>query len=262
MNDYESRFSGLGRLYGVTGQDRLRRAHVCVVGIGGVGSWAVEALARSGVGALTLVDLDDVCITNVNRQVPALTGQFGKAKVDSMRERVLAINPACHVHAMREFFSPATAERLLQTQYDFVFDAIDGVTHKCLLLASCRERDLPVVSAGSAGGRRDPAQVRVDDLSRTTHDRLLQDVRKRLRKLHGFPRQPDRKFKIACVYSPEPVVYPHQDGTVCGVKEEGSDLRLDCRSGYGTASFVTGTFGFIAAARIVRQIAEGDDAAR
>lgn len=257
MNDYESRFSGLGRLYGVAGQERLRRAHVCVVGIGGVGSWAVEALARSGVGALTLVDLDDVCISNVNRQVPALTGQFGKPKVESMRERILAIHPGCDVHARREFFSPGTADAVLQTRFDFLFDAIDSVTAKCLLISACRDRRIPVVTTGGAGGRRDPTQVRVEDLARTTHDRLLQEVRGRLRKLHGFPRESRRRFGIDCVYSPEPVVYPAEDGGVCATREAGTDLRLDCRSGYGTASFVTGTFGFVAAAHIVRKIAEG-----
>jgi tRNA A37 threonylcarbamoyladenosine dehydratase len=258
MNDYESRFSGLGRLYGVAGQEHLRRAHVCVVGIGGVGSWAVEALARSGVGALTLVDLDDVCISNVNRQVPALTGLFGQPKVESMRERVLAIHPDCQVHGRREFFSPGTADALLQTRFDYLFDAIDSVTAKSLLISACRDRGIPIVTTGGAGGRRDPSQVRVEDLARTTHDRLLQEVRQRLRKLHGFPRDPGRRFKIDCVYSPEPVVYPAVDGGVCATREAGTDLRLDCRSGYGTASFVTGTFGFVAAAHIVRKIAEGN----
>jgi tRNA A37 threonylcarbamoyladenosine dehydratase len=256
MTDYQARFGGLGRLYGAQGQECLRRAHVCLVGIGGVGSWAVEALARSGIGTLTIVDLDDVCISNVNRQAPALSGQFGKPKVEAMQERILAINPGCTVHPIREFFSPATADKLLRTDYDFLFDAIDDVANKCLLLASCRDRRIPVITTGGAGGRRDPCQIRVADLSRTTYDRLLQDVRKRLRKHHAFPRLSGKKFMIDCVFSPEPVVYPRQDGSVCAVREEGADLRLDCRSGYGTASFVTGAFGFAAAAHIVRRIVE------
>jgi len=254
--NYQSRFGGIQRLYGQAAQERLRRAHVCVVGVGGVGSWAVEALARSGIGRLTLVDLDDVCISNVNRQLPALTGSFGKPKVEVLAERVALIHPDCQVQPLRELFTQANADRLLDQDFDFLYDAIDGVTHKCHLIAICKKRRLPILTSGSAGGRRDPTQIEIVDLSRSTHDRLLQSVRKRLRKDFGFPRQEGKQFGVDCVISREPVVFPQSDGTVCETREAGMDLRLDCRSGYGTASFVTGAFGFAAAAYIVRRLAE------
>jgi tRNA A37 threonylcarbamoyladenosine dehydratase len=253
--NYEARFGGVRRLFGASGQERLQQAHVCVVGIGGVGSWAVEALARTGVGAITLVDLDDVCISNVNRQLHAVTGEFGKPKVAVMTQRVLAINPDCRLHALHSLFTKTTADEILATQYDAVLDAIDSPSLKALLVARCCERGVPVVTTGGAGGRRDPTALRVDDLARTTHDALLQATRKILRAEFGFPRG-EKKFGVSCVYSPEAQVFPAKDGSVCEKPEPGSNLRLDCRSGYGTACFVTGTFGFAAAARVVKLIVE------
>jgi tRNA A37 threonylcarbamoyladenosine dehydratase len=253
--NYEARFGGIRRLFGVSGQERLRQAHVCVVGIGGVGSWAVEALARTGVGAITLVDLDDVCISNVNRQLHAVTGEFGKPKVEVMAQRVLAINPDCQVHALHSLFTKTTADELLATRYDGLLDAIDSPSLKALLLARCRERGIPVVTTGGAGGRREPTALRADDLARTTHDALLQATRKILRAEFGFPRG-EKKFGVPCVYSPEAQVFPARDGSVCDQPEPGSNLRLDCRSGYGTACFVTGAFGFAAAAEVVKCIVE------
>lgn len=251
MSDFEQRFSGIQRLYGAMELERLRRAHVCVVGIGGVGSWAVEALARSGIGQLTLVDLDEVCVSNVNRQLHALDGEVGKTKVEVMAERSRAINPECIVHSLPEFFTEANADRILGTRFDAVLDAIDNVPNKCLLIARCRERNLPIVTTGGAGGRKDPTRIRVADLALTTHDALLQAVRKKLRDDFGFPREPKKVFGVDCVFSDEPQVYPHSDGSVCAKREAGSDLRLNCESGYGTASFVTGTFGFVAAAQVM-----------
>lgn len=250
--DYEARFGGIRRLLGAAAQERLRRAHVCVVGVGGVGSWAVEALARSGVGGLTLVDFDEVCITNVNRQLPALSGQFGKPKVALLAERVRLIQPEAHVHPWQTQFTARTAAEILALPYDVVLDAIDRPALKALLIACCRERNLPVVSSGGAGGRRDPTRVRVEDLARVTHDRLLQATRKLLRTRHGFARTPGRPMGVWCVYSPEPPVYPQPDGSVCGQPAPGVDLRLHCRSGYGTACYVTGAFGFAAASVVVR----------
>ena len=253
--NYEARFGGIRRLFGVNGQERLKQAHVCVVGIGGVGSWAVEALARTGVGAITLVDLDDVCISNVNRQLHAVTGEFGKPKIIVMTQRVLAINPDCHVHALHSLFTKSTADEILATRYDGLLDAIDSPSLKALLIARSREGGIPVVTTGGAGGRRDPAAVRVEDMARTTHDALLQTTRKILRAEYGFPRG-EKKFGVPCVYSPEAPVFPAKDGSVCERPEPGSNLRLDCRSGYGTACFVTGAFGFAAAAEIVKLIVE------
>jgi tRNA A37 threonylcarbamoyladenosine dehydratase len=254
MTSYEARFGGVLRLYGAAGQERLRQAHVCVVGIGGVGSWAVEALARSGVGQLTLVDLDDVCISNVNRQLPAVTGTFGQPKVEAMAARVQLINPDCVVRAEQSLFTATTAETIFAPGYSAVLDAIDQTALKALLIASCRQRSIPVVTTGGAGGRRDPTALRVADLARTTHDGLLQNVRKLLRAEHQFPRDPKQPFGVPCVYSAEPQVYPAKDGTVCASPAPGERLRLDCRTGYGTACFVTGAFGFAAAAEVVKGI--------
>ncbi|MFM1767516.1 MAG: hypothetical protein RJA22_45 [Verrucomicrobiota bacterium] len=253
---FQARFSGVARLFGQAGLERLRAAHVCVVGVGGVGSWAVEALARSGVGALTLVDPDDVCVSNTNRQLPALEGGYGLAKVTALAERVRAIHPDCRLLPLQEFFNETSADRILGAGFAYVLDAIDSPAQKCRLIAGCRERGLPIFVTGGAGGRRDPTALRVADLAKSTHDRLLAEVRSQLRKHHGFPGE-GSLFGIDCVYSPEPVVYPARDGGVCAQREPGSELRLDCESGYGTACFVTGAFGFAAAGRIVQALAAG-----
>jgi tRNA threonylcarbamoyladenosine dehydratase len=254
MEDSDMRFGGIRRLYGSEGAERLRRAHVCIVGLGGVGSWAVEGLARSAIGALTLIDMDEVCISNVNRQIHAINGVIGRPKAEVMADRVRAIHPGCQVRAIPEFFGPANAGELLQAGYDFVFDAIDNLANKCLLIALCRQSQIPVIASGGAGGRRDPSAIRLDDLAFTTNDRLLAAVRRTLRKEHAFPQNPRERFDVPCVYSPEPMVYPHSDGSICPQPEPGLDLRRDCESGYGTASFVTGSFGFLAAGYMAEAI--------
>lgn len=255
MSDYETIFGGIARLYGKAGLDKLRAAHVCVVGIGGVGAWTAEALARSGVGAITLVDLDEICVTNINRQLHALTETVGRAKVDVMAQRIRAINPECRVTLEQKFFNAQTAEELLAPKIDFVVDAIDDVANKILLLARCRKKNLPVIACGGAGGRRDGTQVRTTDLAKVTHDRLLAEVRRQLRKELGLA--PDKTvFGIECVFSAEPPVFAQPDGSVCenrGVAEDGA--RLNCNGGLGSATFVTGAFGFAAAGIVVRRIA-------
>jgi tRNA threonylcarbamoyladenosine dehydratase len=250
MTGYGKRFSGVSRLYGKAGLECLRRSHVCVVGIGGVGSWAVEALARSGVGELTLVDMDDVCISNVNRQLPALNGTFGRPKVDAMAERVRSINPDCAVHPVQSFFLRSNADEILSGPFDFVLDAIDTLGLKILLISMCRERNLPIVVTGGAAGRRDPTQIQVSDLAFSSHCNLLQEVRRGLRRHHWFPRG-TQAFGVECVFSRESPVFPQEDGTVCATRPDTPDLRLDCNSGLGTASFVTGAFGLTAASRVV-----------
>jgi tRNA A37 threonylcarbamoyladenosine dehydratase len=253
MSQHDARFGGISRLFGKDGAERLRRAHVCVVGIGGVGSWGVEALARSGVGEITLVDLDDVCVSNVNRQLHALTGTFGKPKVEVMADRVRAINPDCRVHARQEFFLKSNAGEILATGFGYVFDAIDSPSRKGVLIALCRERQIPVITTGGAAGRRDPAAIVVDDLALASHDRLLREVRRQLRRRLGFPRG-EKRFGVEAVFSRERVVYPRRDDSVCPSRAGAGDLRMDCNSGLGTASFITGAFGFVAASRIVRDI--------
>jgi len=255
MDDFADRFGGIARLYGTGGLDRLRAAHVCVVGIGGVGTWAAEALARSGVGAITLVDLDEVCVTNINRQLHALTETVGRAKVEVMAERIRAINPECRVTAEQKFFNEQTAEELLAPKYDFVLDAIDSVSQKVLLLAQCREKNLPVVACGGAGGRRDATQVRTADLAKVSHDRLLSEVRKKLRKEFQFSAD-GSPMGVECVFSAETPVFAQLDGSVCENRVAAEDgTRLNCNGGLGSATFVTGAFGFAAAGIVVRRIA-------
>ena len=254
-DDFAQRFGGIARLYGSDGLARLHRAHICVIGVGGVGSWTVEALARSGIGALTLIDLDDVCVTNTNRQLPALDGAFGRPKVDVLAERVQLIHPGCHVERRAEFFTAATAARLLEPRYDFVIDATDRLTNKCLIIAGCRERVIPVLTVGGAGGKRDATAVRVGDLAHSEQDELLRQVRRKLRRDMGFSREAGVLFDVQCVYSPEKPIFPWTDGTCSRDPEPGISLGLDCASGFGTASFVTGAFGFAAAGEVVRRIA-------
>lgn len=251
--DYEARFGGVRRLLGTAALERLRRAHVCVVGLGGVGSWAVEALARTGVGALTLVDFDRVAVSNVNRQLPALTGQFGRPKAEALAERVQAIQPVCAVRGMQVELLPETIGEVLAVRYDAVLDAIDRPALKALLIAGCRLRGLPVVASGGAGGQADPTRIRVDDLARVTHDRLLQATRRVLRQEHGLPGAPEVEFGVRCVYCAAPPLEAAGDaGENTGSGE--ATAQAGVRHPYGTVCFVTGAFGFVAAAEIVRLI--------
>ena len=244
-SDAARRFGGTGRLYGEDGLARLRRAHVCVIGIGGVGSWSVEALARSAVGRLTLMDLDQVCVSNVNRQVHALDGSLGQAKVLAMAERVRAINPDCQVETVEDFVTPDNIGRLLDLAPDALIDAIDQVRVKAALIAACRERGRWLVTAGAAGGQVDPTRVAVADLSRTVQDPLLARVRALLRKHYGFPR--NGKFGVEAVFSTEPLRYPEAQCAGAG---------LAC-AGFGSAVSVTATFGLFAAARVLNRLAAG-----
>lgn len=256
---FTQRFGGIGRLYGAAALPRLAAAHVAVVGVGGVGSWVVEALARSGVGELTLIDMDDVCITNTNRQLPALAQTVGQAKVDVLVARVAEINPDCRVHRVLEFLVESNADRLLAPAFDFVVDAVDRTSIKALILARCHARALPVITSGSAGGRRDPTAIRLTDLGHAGGDPLLKGVRQCLRREHGFNKGLEGQaleMGIPCVYSSEKPVYPWADGTCSLQPESGAEtgLRLDCAAGFGAATFVTGTFGFALAAEVVRRL--------
>jgi tRNA A37 threonylcarbamoyladenosine dehydratase len=252
MDPWRERFSGIDRLYGSGAVARLRGRRVAVVGLGGVGSWAVEALARSGVGALTLIDADDICVSNTNRQLPALLGQYGQGKATAMAERCRAINPDLLVEAVPAFLTPSNLEELLGGGFDLVLDACDSFRAKLEAIAWCRRRKQPILTVGSAGGRTDPTQVRVRDLSRTEHDAMLSLIRKKLRADFGFPRNPGRYFGVPAVYSLENVRYPQADGSVCGLRpklDADAALRLDCGTGLGAATHVTGAFAFAAAGR-------------
>lgn len=248
----DPRFAGIERLYGAGSVAQLTRAHVAVVGLGGVGSWAAEALARSGIGALTLIDADEVCVSNANRQLHTLQDTLGKAKVGVMAERLRAINPALSVEPVERFVTPATLAELLDRDFDLVLDACDAFRVKVEMTAWCRRRKLPLVVCGSAGGRTDPTRIRVRDLSRTEHDALLGLMRRKLRQEFGFPSNRDRYFGVPAVYSLENVRYPQADGSVCGTRPVGGDaLRLGCEGGLGAATHVTATFGFVAVGRAI-----------
>jgi len=225
---HAERFRGIDRLYGQGSVERLARTHVCIVGVGGVGSWAVEALARSGIGRLTLIDADEVCISNTNRQLHALDGEFGKAKVGVMAARARAINPAIAIDAIEQFLTPANLAPLLDRGYDLVIDACDAFRVKVEMIAWCRRRKLPLITIGSAGGRTDPTLVSVRDLSKTEHDAMLALVRKKLREEFNFPRGPKRYFGVQAIYSRENVRYPQADGSVCGTRPAGGDsMKLE-----------------------------------
>ena len=233
-------------------EPRACEARVAVVGMGGVGTWAVEALARSGIGCLTLIDLDEVCVTNVNRQLHALDGQIGRPKVAVMGERVRCVWAGCELILEERYLTAGNVRELLGRDYDAVVDAIDQVDAKCCLIATCREMALRVVTCGGAGGKRDATKVRVADLTQATNDRLLRRLRKKLRQDYGFPRDVEEVLGIPAVFSEENAVYPWSDGRVCSSVEPGNESRINCDAGLGTAAFVTGAFGLAAAGEVVR----------
>ncbi len=239
--DLERRFGGVSRLYGEQGLSILKSRHVCVIGIGGVGSWAAEALARNAVGSLTLVDLDNVAESNVNRQIHAMDGEFGKAKITSMAERIRLINPQARVHEIEDFVTMENVPFILDRQYDVVLDMIDDAKAKVAIAAFCRTHKLHLIVAGGAGGRLDPTRVKVADLAKVTGDRLLAKVRNQLRRDFGFPKGEKSKFGITAVYSDEQVRQPDR---LC---ETDAGLHgLNC-AGYGSSVSVTACFGFTAA---------------
>lgn len=246
--DLNRRFGGLDRLYGIAAGQRIRAAHVAVVGIGGVGSWAVEALARSGVGRLTLIDLDHVAESNINRQLHALDTTLGQAKVRAMAERIAQINPTCELNSIDEFVTPDNWPTLLPAGVDAVIDACDQMTAKTAMAAWALRGKAPFITVGAAGGKRQAHLVAIEDLSQTTHDPLLAQLRYQLRKRHGAPRE-GRRIGLTCVYSREAVRGPDPS---CAVDGDGS---LNC-AGYGSLVTVTATFGLCAAGWVLNRLAE------
>lgn len=250
--DAERRFGGVRRLYGSAALERFRNAHVGVVGIGGVGSWAAEALARSAIGQITLIDLDMVAESNVNRQIHALGEAFGRAKTDAMAERLLDINPACRVHRVEDFVSPENFDQILGEDFDYLIDAIDQVRTKAAMIAGCAARKIPIITAGGAGGQTDPSRIEIADLSRTIQDPLLSKVRALLRKEYGFTRQSGKKFGVPAVFSSEPVRYPER-GSACETTDPPSGLNC---AGYGSSVCVTACFGLFAASAVLDHLAK------
>ncbi len=274
--DVDRRFGGVTRLYGTQGFVKLQTAHVVVIGIGGVGSWAAEALARNAVGSITLIDLDNIAESNVNRQIHALEGAFGKAKVSAMRERILAINPLCEVHEIEDFITPDNITKLLDFNCDCIIDCVDDAKAKIALVAFCKAKQIPLIMSGSAGGRLDATRIKTSDLSLVTGDKLLAKVRNQLRRDHQFPKannsKKSAKFGVTCVYSDEQVLVPN---TMCEMENnhdnahniigDAKDARAESRintsaitglncAGYGSSVCVTATFGFVAAGLALQQL--------
>lgn len=241
----ERRFGGIERLYGEAAAARFASSHVVVVGVGGVGSWAVEALARSGIGRLTLIDMDHVAESNINRQLAALDSTLGRSKIEVLRARVRDINPVCEVGCIDDFVTRENLDSLLPAA-DWVMDCIDSARVKSALIAHCRRHAQAVITAGAAGGQRDPTRIRVTDLRRTEQDALLARTRRQLRQQYGFPSNPKRPFGVPAVWSDEPVGLPG----VCDEPVEGS---LNC-AGYGACMPVTAGFGLAAAAHVLQRL--------
>lgn len=253
--DFERRFGGIARLYGDAAMARFRNAHVCVIGVGGVGSWAVEALARSAIGNLTLIDLDNVAESNVNRQLHALTDTLGKAKVTALAERIAQINPFCRVTQVEDFITEDNLEQMIGAHgFDYIIDAIDNVRAKTALIAYCRAQGLRLITIGGAGGQTDPTRIEIRDLSRTEQEPLLAKVRKRLRNEYGFPRGSKNKFGIDAVFSTEPILMP-QTAEACALDDKSGVTGLNC-AGFGSAMTVTASFGLVAVSHVLRRLAD------
>jgi tRNA A37 threonylcarbamoyladenosine dehydratase len=256
MDLLDARFQGFKSLVGAANFKRIQDSTVTVVGLGGVGSWTVEALARSGVGGLKIVDLDEVCVTNINRQLHALTSTVGLSKARVLEARIKEINPNCSVTVFEKFFSPTTADDILGTSTNLLIDAIDSVDNKTALLVECVHRDQRVITVGSGGERLNPLGIQVEDLAFTIHDPLLQIIRKRLRQHHHFPRGERSHFEIPCIYAPlqrGPQTAP-ESPPACST--ETKRTRKSCNEGLGSAVFLTGTLGFAAAAEAVRLLSQ------
>jgi tRNA A37 threonylcarbamoyladenosine dehydratase len=257
--DFARRFGGIARLYGERALERFRAAHVCVIGVGGVGSWVVEALARSAIGHLTLIDLDNVAESNINRQIQATTSTIGLPKIEALKRRIAEINPFCEVTLVEDFIDPDNLDTMIGAdRYDYVIDAIDSVKAKAALIAYCSEHGIPMVTSGGAGGQLDPTKVEIRDLARTEQEPLLKKVRKILRARYGFAKGEKNKYHIDAVFSMEPLRYP-DSGDACEV-DANSVTGLNC-AGFGSSMVVTATFGMVAAGHVLRKLADAANAA-
>lgn len=258
MNDYERRFGGIERLYGRDNAQAIAQLHIVVVGLGGVGSWAAEALARTGIGALTLIDMDEVCLSNINRQSHALTETIGQSKIEVLAARLRSINPNLRIHLVDDFISQDNlAECLLDAQGkqpDGVLDAIDSIGAKTALLAWCKRHKIRVVTTGGAGGQIDPSQIAVADVAKVVQDPLMAKVRSQLRRDYHFTTNPKRKFGIDCVYSTEQLRYPTGDGRVSHAKPGPQTTPMNCSTGFGASMMVTASFGLQAAATLLHRL--------
>jgi tRNA A37 threonylcarbamoyladenosine dehydratase len=255
--DFDRRFGGIARLYGNAALARFRSAHICVIGVGGVGSWAAEAFARSAIGHITMIDLDNLAESNINRQIHALTDTLGKPKVTALAERIAQINPYCRVTEIEDFITVDNLDQMIGSiHYDYVVDAIDNVRAKTALIAYCRAQGINLITVGGAGGQIDPTKIEIRDLCRTEQEPLLAKVRKRLRAEYGFPRGTKTKFGIDAVFSTEPLRLPSTDDPCAlNIENPPAVTGLNC-AGFGSTIVVTATFGLVAAAQVLRKLAQ------
>lgn len=256
---YQRRFSGVPRIYGNNAYQRFQQAHICVIGLGGVGSWVVEGLVRSGIGTITLIDMDHVAESNINRQCQATDQTIGQAKTQALAERIASINPQCQVNCEDTFIDADNEAELLQPNgkktYHWVIDCIDSFRTKASLIAYCRRNKIKLLTIGGAGGMIDPTKIRIADLSRTLQDPLLAKTRKLLRQDYSFPTNPARRFSIPCVFSEEPLLYPDGQGGVSFSKPSGQQSGLNCAGGFGSSVCVTAPMGFFAAGFVLQKLA-------
>lgn len=244
-SDLKRRFSGVSHLYGDTALKNFSQSSIVVIGVGGVGSWVVEALARNAVGNLILIDMDVVSESNINRQLPALSSTLGRNKIDVMSERISDINENCHYHLIDDFITKDNIQDLIPLDVDYVIDCIDSSRIKAALIAWCKRNKIKIITLGGAGGQIDPTLIKISDLSKTAHDPLLSKTRKLLRQEYGFSTNLKRRFAIPCVYSTEHLIKPSTSAT-----------GLSCAGGLGSSVMVTASFGFIATSYVLKKIAE------
>lgn len=252
--NYSRRFGGVERLYGKQALERFKQAHIIVIGIGGVGSWVVEALARNAIGKITLIDMDVVAESNINRQLPALTSTLGQNKTDVMADRVREINADCEVCIIEDFLTKDNIEDLISKEANYIIDCIDNSRVKAALISWCKRQKVKVITMGGAGGKVDPSLIKASDLSKTIHDPLLSRTRKLLRQNYNFSSNTKRRFNIPCIYSTEHVKYPTSDGEITNEKTQDEISGLSCAGGIGSSVMVTGSFGFMVVAQVLKKL--------
>ena len=252
--DWQRRFGGIARLYGDHGLQQLANSHVCVIGVGGVGSWACEALARSAIGEITLIDLDVVAESNINRQLPAMTSTLGRDKTAVLADRIREINPNCTINIIDDFITEENTATCLGENLDFVIDCIDSSRVKAALINHCKRKKIKVITLGGAGGQIDPSLIKVADLSQTKQDPLLSRTRKLLRMEYGFSTNLKRRFGVLCVYSEEAQRYATDEGSFSYNKPSGTGTNLSCAGGLGSCMTVTASFALLAVSEVLKRL--------
>tara|TARA_B110000977_G_scaffold78491_1_gene105634 strand:+ start:33076 stop:33852 length:777 start_codon:yes stop_codon:yes gene_type:complete len=251
------RFTGIEKLYGAAATEGIFSSHICVIGIGGVGSWVAESLARSGVGALTLIDLDHISESNINRQIQAMSSTLGQSKIEAMAERIAEINPDCELHLVDEHISSDNIETLIERKFSYIVDCIDDFRTKAALINYCYSKKQKILTVGGAGGRIDPSRIQLADLTRSEGDALLSRTRKLLRTDFNFSRNIKKRFDIPCVFSAEALRYPTSDAGITYKKEKSETTGgLNCAAGFGSLMAVTASFGMQASAYVLTKLAD------